>query len=86
VHERVPSRFRDEDHYIDIFEPLLLEEFRAQLERGRQEETDMPVSMKVVEMSDADDFRSIMFGTKNHPFGPSDLVLLYRPAVRYNNT
>jgi senataxin len=40
--KRVPQFFTSVDDYIDIFEPLLLEELRAQLEKAKDEEICTP--------------------------------------------
>jgi hypothetical protein len=35
--QKVPKSFNSEEDYINIFEPLLMEEILSQLERGKEE-------------------------------------------------
>ena len=47
---KLPATFSSPDAYIDAFEPLLLEEARAQLERARQDERIRTHKLRLLEL------------------------------------
>ena len=58
---RVPLKFSSVDEYLDVFEPLLLEECRAQTLRSMQENDDKDYNLQLLSVEAGDLFRVISF-------------------------
>ena len=57
----VPVRFSSVDQYLDVFEPLLLEECRAQTLRSLHENSSIEHHLQLMSVEAADPFRIIQF-------------------------
>eukprot|EP00029_Vermamoeba_vermiformis_P006270 TRINITY_DN2409_c0_g1_i4.p1 TRINITY_DN2409_c0_g1~~TRINITY_DN2409_c0_g1_i4.p1 ORF type:complete len:905 (-),score=247.83 TRINITY_DN2409_c0_g1_i4:1025-3715(-) len=79
----VPDNFEDIDEYKEVFYPLLVEEFKALLERGKREENDAnaPCKFKCLRRTLGDYFAEVVLTdlppTHNYNmFSESDMVLI----------
>ncbi|XP_059288718.1 uncharacterized protein LOC132042120 isoform X1 [Lycium ferocissimum] len=90
--KEVPVRFQSVDEYVEIFRPLILEEFKAQLQSSFQEITSLEEmscgSLSVMSVERIDDFHFIRCvhedvdsaGSKS--CSDNDLILLTRQPLR----
>ncbi|KAL8043652.1 hypothetical protein ABFX02_09G128046 [Erythranthe guttata] len=90
--KEVPVCFQSPDDYVDIFRPLVLEEFKAQLQSSYQEmasaEEMCSGSLSVLSVERIDDFHVVRFvhdenesnGSKS--LSENDLILLTRQPMR----
>ncbi|KAH9305772.1 hypothetical protein KI387_010176, partial [Taxus chinensis] len=84
----VPSSFLSPDHYMDVFRPLVLEEFKAQLRRSFEEVSSPEEmccgSLRLLSLEKVDDFQLVRFMAEGGEDAASrgcfenDLVLLSR--------
>jgi len=58
---KVPVNFTSIDQYLDIFEPLLLEECRAQILRSMNEQENPAHKLRLLAVEPADPFRIMRF-------------------------
>lgn len=80
---RVPHLFNSVDEYIEIFEPLLLEEFRAQLDKAKDEDTFPSKKMKIKDIARVNDFHLITFYGQDahHSFQDNELVIVSKDEI-----
>ncbi|CAN1306121.1 Helicase SEN1 [Linum perenne] len=88
--KKVPVSFESPEQYIDIFRPLVLEEFKAQLQSSYMEmsswEDTYYGSISVLSVERVDDFHLVRFvhddkdSTSSKSFFENDLVLLTKEA------
>ena len=84
--KKVPVRFTSIDQYLDIFEPLLLEECRAQILRSMGESEPAPHHLKLLSIEQNEPFRLMRFqpppppeGGKPHFFETDIVLVSYEP-------
>lgn len=89
---KVPSAFRSSQHYMDVFRPLVLEEFRAQLQQSYDQlnfSDEMPTGvLRLMSLEKVDDFDIGRFTAEAGADGPAracfenDLLLLSRQPLQ----
>ncbi|KYQ90443.1 putative splicing endonuclease [Tieghemostelium lacteum] len=76
----IPNTFDNLDEYIQIFEPLLLEEFKAQVYKSMEEQTYQPINVTVDDLMSESDFHICDFmidaNGSNEDILNEDMVLI----------
>ncbi|KAL0441247.1 UNVERIFIED_CONTAM: putative helicase MAGATAMA 3, partial [Sesamum radiatum] len=93
--KEVPVCFESPDGYVEIFRPLVLEEFKAQLQSSYQEMASAEEmscgSLSVLSVERIDDFHVVRFvhdedeSTGSKSLSENDLILLTRQPLRNSN-
>jgi len=71
--QKVPNAFASAEDYINIFEPLLMEEILSQMEKGKEEADAIPTKMKIISAGHVNDF--VMVDLKKVKTSPNDTQL-----------
>eukprot|EP00966_Prymnesium_polylepis_P173635 4016583-Prymnesium_polylepis.1 len=87
----VPVKFSSVDEYLDVFEPLLLEECRAQTLRSMQEKSEediIDLYLSITAVESAEPFRLISFSLPEETtrcYFENDLVFISYEPVSYTH-
>ncbi|GLJ40367.1 hypothetical protein SUGI_0830590 [Cryptomeria japonica] len=83
--KKVGSSFKDKNEYLRVFEPLLLEEIKAQIIRGEEEqEATAPQRALTVSCEKANEFYTVTISVQREVmecFGENDLLMLSKEML-----